>query len=180
MPVHTRRVGDRAGRCLAVAAEGPLTAVSEYGALRHLTSTGGTHRGAVLRPDDVHECVERGWIEWSADHSTAAITEAGRAVLAEYRLDLQELEALLALADVIDVSVRYRRDGPFPEDAFLDLLAELKLRPRSVSHKLLDGGGAIELGASLRGPSGSQTRQLAERLCGDPRILGFEIDPRNP
>ncbi|MFF4924349.1 hypothetical protein ACFY4B_27505 [Kitasatospora sp. NPDC001261] len=77
-----------------MAAEGPLTAVGEYGALRYLTSTGGAHHGAVLRPDAAHECAERGWIEWSADRSTAAITDSGRAALAEYRRELQELEAL--------------------------------------------------------------------------------------
>jgi hypothetical protein len=94
MPITIRRVGDRAGRLLAVAADGPLTAVTEYGALRYLTGTSSTYRGAVLRPDGAHECAGRGWIEWAADHSTAVITEAGRAALAEYRRDLQELEAL--------------------------------------------------------------------------------------
>ena len=33
---------------------------------------------------------------------------------------------------------------------------------------------------ALHGPSGRQTRELAERLCADPRVLGFEIEPRNP
>lgn len=98
------------------------------------------------------------------------------AILTAFR----RVERYLPSSDVIDICIRYRREGIFPEDAFLDLMRELNLRPRSVRHRLLDGGGAIELGAVLHGPSGSQTRQLAERLCADPRILGFAIDPRNP
>ncbi|MGA5820022.1 hypothetical protein ACPC54_19420 [Kitasatospora sp. NPDC094028] len=94
MAVRTRRGGGRAGRGRAAAADGPLTAVTEYGALRYLTSTSGTYRGAILRPDGAHECAERGWIEWAADYSAAVITEAGRTALAEHRRDLQELEAL--------------------------------------------------------------------------------------
>lgn len=103
-------------------------------------------------------------------------TAATVAVLTLFRW----IEARVTRGDVIDVCVRYRREGPFPEDAFLDLLSELDLKPRSVRHKLLDAGGAIELSATLRGPSGSQTRNLAERLCDDTRIVGFDIEPRNP
>lgn len=82
-------------------------------------------------------------------------------------------------SNIIDVSVRYRRDGAFPEDAFHELMRELKLKPRSVRHRLISSGEAIELGATLRGPSTVQTRALAERLCDDPRITRFEISPRN-
>jgi CHASE2 domain-containing sensor protein len=45
---------------------------------------------------------------------------------------------------------------------------------------LTDGGEVIALDAALHGPSGRQTRELAERLCADPRVLGFKIEPRNP
>lgn len=85
----------------------------------------------------------------------------------------------LPASNIIDVSVRYRREGAFPEDDFHDLMRELKLKPRSVRHKLISTGEAIELGATLRGPSTVQTRALAERLCDDPRITRFEIIPRN-
>jgi len=82
-------------------------------------------------------------------------------------------------SNIIDVSVRYKREGEFPEDDFQALMQELKLKPRSVRHKLISTGEAIELGATLRGPSTVQTRALAERLCDDPRITRFEIVPRN-
>lgn len=82
--------------------------------------------------------------------------------------------------DIIDVCVRYRRAGPFPEDAFVELMAGLKLQPRAVAYKLSDDGEAWELGVVLHGPTGQQTRELAERLGGAERVLGFEIEPRNP
>ena len=56
---------------------------------------------------------------------------------------------------------------------------ELKLKPRGMRHRLISSGEAIELGATLRGPSGVQTNMLARRLCDDPRITRFEIEPRN-
>lgn len=83
-------------------------------------------------------------------------------------------------SNIIDVVVRYRREGgPFPEDEFRALMDELKLKPRGMRHKLTGEGGVIELGATLRGPSGGQTRMLANRLVEDPRVLRFEIEPRN-
>jgi putative Mg2+ transporter-C (MgtC) family protein len=85
----------------------------------------------------------------------------------------------LPASNIIDVTVRYKREGVFPEDDFHKLMRDLKLKPRSVRHKLISSGEAIELGATLRGPSTVQTRALAERLCDDPRITRFEIVPRN-
>lgn len=82
-------------------------------------------------------------------------------------------------SNIIDVVVRYRREGDFPEPTFRRLLEELKLQPRGVRHKLAGDGEAIELGATLRGPSGAQTDMLARRLCDDPRVVRFEINPRN-
>jgi putative Mg2+ transporter-C (MgtC) family protein len=82
-------------------------------------------------------------------------------------------------SNIIDVTVRYRRGEVFPEDGFHRLMQDLKLKPRSIRHKLVGGGNAIELGATLRGPSNVQTRALAERLCDDDQILRFEIVPRN-
>lgn len=103
-------------------------------------------------------------------------TVATLAVLVGFRW----IDRHLPQSDVIDVCVRYRRAGPFPEDAFLALMKDLSLKPRAVGHRLTDGGEALELGAALHGPSGRQTRELAERLCADERVLGFEIEPRNP
>jgi putative Mg2+ transporter-C (MgtC) family protein len=103
-------------------------------------------------------------------------TGATLAVLIAFRW----IDRHLPQSDVIDVCVRYRREGAFPEDGFRDLMRDLSLKPRTVGHKLVDAGAAIELNAALHGPSGGQTRELAERLCGDGRVLGFEIEPRNP
>jgi putative Mg2+ transporter-C (MgtC) family protein len=82
-------------------------------------------------------------------------------------------------SNIIDVTVRYRRQGDFPEAEFRTLLADLKLQPRGVRHKLAADGEAIEIGATLRGPSGAQTTALAQRLCETGRVIRFEIEPRN-
>lgn len=103
-------------------------------------------------------------------------TAATLIVLVAYRW----VDHHLPQSDIIDVCVRYRRPGPFPQDIFLELMAELNLKPRAVGQRLTDGGEALELAAALHGPSGRQTRELAERLCADDRVLGFEIEPRNP
>jgi putative Mg2+ transporter-C (MgtC) family protein len=102
-------------------------------------------------------------------------TAATLVVLVGFRL----IDEKLPQSNIIDVSVRYRREGDFPEDRFRALMAELHLKPRAMSHKLISSGEAIELGATLRGPSRVQTNQLAERLCDDPRVTRFEIEPRN-
>jgi putative Mg2+ transporter-C (MgtC) family protein len=103
-------------------------------------------------------------------------TAATLAVLMGFRW----IDRHLPQSDIIDVCVRYRRPGPFPDDGFLDVMKDLSLKPQTVGHRLVDRGEAIELFAALRGPSGRQTRELAERLCADDRVLGFEIEPRNP
>jgi putative Mg2+ transporter-C (MgtC) family protein len=92
---------------------------------------------------------------------------------------LRLVDERLPQSNIIDVAVRYRREGEFPEDSFRRLMAELHLNPRAMRHKLISSGEAIELGATLRGPSGVQTNMLAQRLCEDPRITRFEIEPRN-
>jgi len=102
-------------------------------------------------------------------------TVATLIVLVGFRL----IDEKLPQSNIIDVSVRYRRDGDFPEADFRTLMAELGLKPRAISHKLISSGEAIELGATLRGPSGAQTNLLAQRFCDDPRITRFEIEPRN-
>ena len=96
-------------------------------------------------------------------------------VLAGFRL----IDEKIPQSNIIDVTVRYRRPGEFPEDEFRALLDELKLKPRGVRHKLAADGEAIELGATLRGPSGAQAKALALRLCNTPRVIRFEIEPRN-
>lgn len=102
-------------------------------------------------------------------------TAATLAILTLFRWVDRNLPA----SDVIDVAVCYRRAGSFPEAAFRTLMGELNLKPRTIRHKLTAGGEAIELGATLHGPSGGQTSELAQRLCADPRVVQFEIEPRN-
>jgi putative Mg2+ transporter-C (MgtC) family protein len=102
-------------------------------------------------------------------------TVATLVVLVGFRL----IDEKLPQSNIIDVSVRYRREGDFPENDFRRLMADLRLKPRGVRHKLISSGEAIEIGATLRGPSGVQTNMLAERLCDDPRVTRFEIEPRN-
>ncbi len=92
---------------------------------------------------------------------------------------LRFVDEMLPQSNIIDVSVRYRREGEFPEESLRILLGELNLKPRTVSHRLISSGEAIELGAALRGPSSVQTNRLAQRLCDDPRVTRFEIEPRN-
>lgn len=82
-------------------------------------------------------------------------------------------------SNITDVTVRYRRAGEFPEDRLRAVLDELNLKPRGLRHKLAADGDAIEIGATLRGPSGVQTTKLAQRLCQDERVIRFEIEPRN-
>ena len=96
-------------------------------------------------------------------------------VLAGFRL----IDEHIPSSNIIDVTVRYRRQGDFPEDEFRRLLDELKLKPRGMRHKLAADGEAIEIGATLRGPSGAQTTALAKRLCDSGRVVRFEIEPRN-
>lgn len=88
------RVSDRQGRCLAAAARGRLFAAREYGAVRYLTLRPGPDAPAVFRPDDIHECVSRGWMAWADEGAAAVITEPGRAALDEYRLDAQRRSEL--------------------------------------------------------------------------------------
>lgn len=79
---------------------------------------------------------------------------------------------------LIRLKVRYSRAGDLPDPQFRALLKELDLLPTTVAHRLLDGGEIIELGATVRGTGDAQTERLARRLSEDPRVVGFEIEPR--
>jgi putative Mg2+ transporter-C (MgtC) family protein len=81
---------------------------------------------------------------------------------------------------VMEVTVRYRREGDHPTaKAFEALLSDLHLRVGKMSHKLCEEGRTVEHGARLRLRAGVHGRDLAERFLADPRIVGFEITPRN-
>lgn len=79
---------------------------------------------------------------------------------------------------VVRLKVRYARGGDLPDPAFRALLKDLDLRPTTVAHRLLEEGEIIELGATLRGTGDIQTEKLARRLDADPRVRGYEIEPR--
>lgn len=92
---------------------------------------------------------------------------------------LRWVDAHLPQGFLIRLKVRYRRNGDFPETAFRAVLKDLGLDATTVAHRLIDGGDLIELGATLRGTGDAETQKLAERLCDDPRVAGFEIEPRD-
>jgi putative Mg2+ transporter-C (MgtC) family protein len=89
------------------------------------------------------------------------------------------LDEHLPQSNIIDVSVRYRREDVFPEADFRALMAELRFQPRGISHRLLEGGRIVEIGATLRAMSGPRTSELAKRLCADHRVFEFDVEPRN-
>jgi putative Mg2+ transporter-C (MgtC) family protein len=90
---------------------------------------------------------------------------------------LRRVGERLPASHILDVAVAYRREGPFPEDSFRALLGELGLRPQTLRSRLIAEDQAIELGATVREPSGAATCALAERLSADPRVVRFQIEP---
>lgn len=92
---------------------------------------------------------------------------------------LRWVDARISQGFLIRLKVRYRREGEFPETAFREALEGLGLKPTTVSHRLDHSADLIELGATLRGTGDAKTRKLAERLCDDPRVAGFDIEPRD-
>jgi putative Mg2+ transporter-C (MgtC) family protein len=92
---------------------------------------------------------------------------------------LRWVDQHLPHSGVVDIKVRYQRGDGFPEAGFNEVMAGLALKPGKVSRRLLSTGDAVEFGAILRGPDAGQTRELAERLCADGRVVSFEIQPRD-
>lgn len=92
---------------------------------------------------------------------------------------LRGVDERLPKRSILDVAVRYRRGERFPDADFRKLVESLGLTPSSVAHRLLDGGEVIELSATLRGAGGLRAEALAERLCGDGRVVEFEVRPRD-
>ncbi|MBI1197684.1 MAG: MgtC/SapB family protein [Phenylobacterium sp.] len=92
---------------------------------------------------------------------------------------LRWVDQHLPHSGVVDVRVRFRREGQLPEAAFHSLMEGLDLKPGKVSRRLVPAGDAVEFGAILRGPDASQTHELAERFCADARVVSFEIQPRD-
>lgn len=91
---------------------------------------------------------------------------------------LRQFEGRLPRVAIVDVLIRYRRGQTFPEAEFQAFFASLKLTPSTITHRLIENGEAIEISATVRGRAPA-TAAIAERLCADPRVVGFEIAPRH-
>jgi putative Mg2+ transporter-C (MgtC) family protein len=92
---------------------------------------------------------------------------------------LRWVDAKMPKTQIIDVEVRYRRGDKLPEGEFRALVTALGLEPSSIGHKLLSGGEIIELATTLQGSNAAKSEALSERLCADPRIVEYEVNPRN-
>jgi len=88
------------------------------------------------------------------------------------------LDERLPRRSLVDLAIRYRRDGAWTEAELNAVLGDLRLKPMQVSHRLLDEGRLIEHVATMRGAGRVQTEELARRLCSDDRVVEFAIDPR--
>ena len=80
---------------------------------------------------------------------------------------------------VIEVSVAYRRADATAHAAFTALLSEMGLKPGRMNHALSDDGTIEEIGGRLRLKRGLRGQTVAERLLADPRVVRFQIMPRN-
>jgi putative Mg2+ transporter-C (MgtC) family protein len=80
---------------------------------------------------------------------------------------------------VVEVEVAYRRGDAMAHAAFTSLLAEMGLQPGRMSHALGDEGTTEQIGGRLRLRRGMRGQAVAERLLADPRVVRFQITPRN-
>lgn len=96
-------------------------------------------------------------------------------VLAVLRL----FEDHLPRVGIVDVTVRYRRDASFPEADFQAFVAGQNLKASSISHRLVEDGKAIEISATVKGRGPLATASIAEGLCANPRLIGFEVSTRH-
>lgn len=91
---------------------------------------------------------------------------------------LRGVDERLPKRSVLDLAIRYRRGERFPDAEFRALVEDLRLIPSGIGHRLLHGGEVIELSATLRGAGTRPAEALAQRLCADPRVLEFDVRPR--
>lgn len=80
---------------------------------------------------------------------------------------------------VVEVTVAYRRGDASAHAAFTALLTEMGLKPGRMSHALTDDGTIEEIGGRLRLRRSLRGHTVAERLLADPRVVRFEMTPRN-
>ncbi|WP_374574238.1 MgtC/SapB family protein [Phenylobacterium sp.] len=79
----------------------------------------------------------------------------------------------------IELVVRYRRAEAMDEEEVRALVGGLHLHPEAMGFRLLEGGQEVELCTTLRGPARGATQMLARKLADDPRVLSFDVAPRN-
>ncbi|MCC7266128.1 MAG: MgtC/SapB family protein [Caulobacteraceae bacterium] len=77
-----------------------------------------------------------------------------------------------------EMTVRFRGGQALSQAEFTRLLADHDLTATPFTQRMVDGG-AIELAATIRTVSRTQTARLAERLAQHPAVAAFEIAPRN-
>lgn len=100
-------------------------------------------------------------------------TAATLAVLGLLRLT----EASVAQMKHMDVKVRFRRGAHADEGDFRSFLAQHGLASASVTHRLLEGD-VVELATTVRSRR-LHTGQVAQALCNDGRVVGYDLLPRH-
>ena len=80
---------------------------------------------------------------------------------------------------VVDIAVRYKRGEAPTEPEFLESMHAHGFHAGSIVHRLRDQGQVIELATTLHGAGRSRIAALSEAICGDPRVLEYDLAPRN-
>lgn len=80
---------------------------------------------------------------------------------------------------VMEITVGYRRADVPALAAFTGVLAELGIQPGRMTHGLADDGQTEEIGGRLRLRGKTRGHAVAERLLADPRVVRFQLTPRN-
>jgi putative Mg2+ transporter-C (MgtC) family protein len=92
---------------------------------------------------------------------------------------LRGLDRIMPRIAMVETTVRYRRETPISEAEFRALAQGVGLSGARPRRRLLDRGETAEIAMTLRGSDEDATEALADRLSADPRVLEFEILPRN-
>ena len=80
---------------------------------------------------------------------------------------------------LVDLTIRYRRDHAASEKEFRHRMKEMHFGVAGVSHRMTDGGRAIELITTLHAGAKADVAGLATALQQDPRIVEYALTPRN-
>lgn len=96
-------------------------------------------------------------------------------VLSVFRL----FDKVMPSQSVVDLTVRFRRQGAPDEAELQATLSEMKLKVKRLAHRLTDQGTVVEYAATVASSGKHKGQDLAGRLQGDPRVLEYAIEPRN-